>query len=612
MYRLRGTIDGREAVIELDEGRYSVGSSRASDIHIPMTGVSRHHARLQVSRGSLRIEDLGSTNGTSVNGVRVHEGEVPVGAELRVGPVRLRVEAAIPDEPRLAIVIEKEPPALAPSTTQARFQPDRTTLLLDEHNPFLAAYWMSCVETFLVRLGSGRGDDLTAGLATLGASLSLTGACLVQWSEQGEPLALGSFGELHQSLTHDEARRLTGAQDGYGTGFLDSVPPLGVALSARAGRAALGLMIWGDFKGWRSSGRLLEMLLRIIEHGRRSPLGDEPRAPVRAAAYPELVFPAGYRPCTSPAMAAVYTQMRALLRGDVPVLISGETGVGKQTLARIVHDSSDRSQRSLQAIDCAAVAPELLEAELFGAAPGALADMDGRPGKFHLAEGGTLFLDQVDVMSPALQAKLSRVLQQKEIQPVGGQAQPIDVRVIAAAHVDLTRYMEEGLLRSDLYYRLAGCVIDVPPLRACAEDIPVLVEHFLVRFAGEAGVHIRGLTMSAMRILTAYGWPGNIRELEHVIRRMAYLSADGEVVDVRRLPRWLHDPRSTTDMMERLMAELTSLELSPFLEAIEERLLREALHRTGGDKVEASQLLGLSLGDLDKKMKRFHIEGKAS
>lgn len=611
-YRLRGIIDGREAVIELDEGCYSVGSSRRSDIHIPMTGVSRHHARLQVSQGSLRVEDLGSTNGTSVNGVRVHEGEVPVGSELRVGPVRLLVEAALPDEPQLAIVLERQRLAPEASSTRSIFRPDRTTLLLDEHDPVLAARWLACIEEFLVRLGSGRGDDLAAALATLGASLSITGACLVQWSEQGEPLALGAFGELHESLRYDEARRLTDAQDGYGTGYFDSAPPLAVALSARPGRALLGLMVWGDVRGWRSSGRLLQMLLRVIEHRRGGPLGDEPRAPVRVAAYPELVFPGRYRPCTSPAMASVYTQMRTLLHGDVPVLLSGETGVGKQTLARILHDSSDRSHRSLQAIDCAAIAPEMLEVELFGAAPGAIAGVDGRPGKFHLAGGGTLFLDQIDAMAPALQAKLSRVLQHKVIQPVGGEAQPVDVRVIAGAHVDLTQQMEEGLLRSDLYYRLAGCVIEVPPLRACAEDIPGLVEHFLVRFAGEAGVHIRGLTRSAMRVLTSYGWPGNIRELEHVIRRVAYLSADGEVVDVRRLPRWLHDPRPAADMMARLMAELTSLELSPFLAETEERLIREALHRTGGNEIEASQLLGLSHGDLDKKMKRFHIESKAS
>jgi transcriptional regulator with AAA-type ATPase domain len=610
MYRLRGTIDGREAVIELDEGRYSVGSSRSSDIHIPMTGVSRHHARLQVSRGSLRIEDLGSTNGTSINGVRVHEGEVPVGAELRVGPVRLRVEAAVPDEPRLAIVIENEPLARASSSTLSISQPDQTTMMLDEHDPIVAARWLACIEAFLARIGAGRGDDLGAALATLGASLSVTGARLVQWSEHGEPLVLGSFGAQHESLTHDEALRLAGAADGHGAGSFDGAPPLAVALSARAGRGLLGLMVWGDFPRQRSSGRLLEMLLRVIEHGRRSPLGDEPRPPARVAAYPELVFPAGYRPCTSPAMVAVYTQMRTLLHGDVPVLLSGETGAGKQALARILHASSDRGHRPLQAIDCAAVAPALLEIELFGAAPGA--GMDGRPGKFHLAEGGTLFLDQLDALPPALQAKLSRALQLRAIQPVGGQPQPIDVRVIAAAHVDLTQQMEEGLLRSDLYYRLAGCVIEVPPLRACAGDIPGLVEHFLIRFAGEAGVHLRGLTTGAMRVLTAYGWPGNVRELERVIRRVAYLSADGEIVDVRRLPRWLHEPRSAADTMARLMTELTSLELSPFLAGIEARLIREALHRAGGNKADASRLLGLSHGDLDQKMKQFHIEGKAS
>jgi transcriptional regulator with PAS, ATPase and Fis domain len=352
------------------------------------------------------------------------------------------------------------------------------------------------------------------------------------------------------------------------------------------------------------------VLLRIIEHTRRSPL-DDAREPVRSPRHPDLVFPADYRPGTSPAMSSLYTQMRALLRGDLPVLINGETGVGKEMVARILHESSDRSQHPFVAINCAAIPSELLEAEMFGIEKGVATGVEARPGRFQLAQGGTLFLDEIAETKPALQAKLLRALQQKEIQPVGGRPRPVDVRVLAATNVNLSRHIEDGALRSDLYYRLAGCVLEVPPLRACAEDVPALVEHFLRRFAGEVGVRIRGVTTGALRLLTSYAWPGNVRELEHVIRRLVYMSADGEVVDARRLPHWLHEARPAADpvdAVERLVAGLDSLALAPLVQALEKRLILAARQRTGGKKSEACKLLDLSRNGLDKKLERYHIE----
>jgi transcriptional regulator with PAS, ATPase and Fis domain len=296
------------------------------------------------------------------------------------------------------------------------------------------------------------------------------------------------------------------------------------------------------------------------------------------------------------------------------VLISGETGVGKEMVARILHESSDRGQRPFVAINCAAIPSELLEAEMFGIEKGVATGVEARPGKFQLAEGGTLFLDEIGEMAPALQAKLLRALQQKEIHPVGGRPRPSDVRVVAATNVDLARHMEDRALRSDLYYRLAGCLLEVPPLRTCAEDIPALVEHFLRRFAGEVGVGIRGLTMRALRILSSYDWPGNIRELEHAIRRVVYRSSDGEVIDTRHLPRWLHQERPAVDPVARLIAEVPSLELKSLVESIERGLIVEAIRRTGGKKVEMCKLLDLSRNGLDKEFERYNIEieGKSS
>jgi DNA-binding NtrC family response regulator/pSer/pThr/pTyr-binding forkhead associated (FHA) protein len=606
LYRLRGAIDSRETTIDLHEGRHAVGNSRKSDIRVQAVGVSRQHAVLEVNRAGVVVEDLGSTNGTWIDGVRVERSEVPVGAELRLGDVRLRVEAVASEEDRLAIVLERMPAAFERSTALSVF--DDSTLIVGADGSGQASLWLICVEEFVERLQAGRGDDLTPALAYLGSALMAAGCCVAQWTEHGEPLALGSWGELHECPSHAEARRVTGGDDGHGAGFFDTDPPLSIAVSTRAGRAVLGLMVWGEYPGRLSSRRLLQVLLRIIEHSRRAAVDIGPREPVRSAQHPDLVFPPGYRPGTAPVMAALYQQMRALLRGDLPVLISGETGVGKEMVARILHESSDRAEQPFVAINCAAIPSELLEAEMFGIERGVATGVEARPGKFQLAQGGTLFLDEIGEMAPALQAKLLRALQQKEIHPVGGRPRASDVRVLAATNVDLARRIGEGALRSDLYYRLAGCLLEVPPLRSCADDIPALVEHFLRRFATEVGVGVRGLTMRALRMLSSYDWPGNIRELEHVIRRMVYMCSDGEVLDIRHLPRWLHQERPAVDPVARLIAELPSLELKPVIEAIERGLIVEAIRRASGKKVEMCKLLDLSRNGLDKKLERYAIE----
>jgi transcriptional regulator with AAA-type ATPase domain len=606
LYRLRGKIGRHEKVIELVEGRYSVGSSRQAQLHFPFAGVSREHAVLEVTKDELRVKDLGSTNGTLVNGERVQEAEIAMGAELRLGPVRLRAEAIRP-ESRLAILLDQPLASLESSTVLSIFDVDKSTLFLGEDGAGQAARWLTCIEGFLERLEAARGDDLGPALDGLGRMLLATGCCVVQWTEQGEPLVLGSWGELHESPSHREARRLTGGKDGHGAGFFDTSPPLSLAVSTRQGRPTLGLMIWGEFPGRLGSSQLLQILLRIIEHGRRGPFDDGALEPVHSAEHPELVFPPGYRPGTSPAMTALYKQMRALLRGDMPVLINGETGVGKEMVARILHDSSARRHGPFIPINCAAVPANLLEAEMFGIERGVATGVEARPGKFQLADGGTLFLDEIGEMPPALQAALLRALQEKEIQPVGGKPRAVDVRVISATNVDLAQHLGGGALRRDLFHRLGG-VLEVPPLRACTDDIQGLVEHFLRRFAGEVGVRIRGLTVGAMQILGSYDWPGNIRELEHVICRLVYMSADGEIIDTRHVRRLLREKRPTVDPVARLIAESPSLEMKPLVEMIEKALIIEAARRTGGVKVAMCEKLGLSRNGLDNMLKRYQID----
>ncbi len=227
-------------------------------------------------------------------------------------------------------------------------------------------------------------------------------------------------------------------------------------------------------------------------------------------------------------------------------------------------------------------------------------------GKFQLAEGGTLFLDEVGDMPMGLQAKLLRAVQEKEVQPVGGPPVVVDIRVVTATNTELHRAIEEGRFRRDLYYRVAGYELRVPPLRERREDVPALTEMFLRVSAKEAGKAVRGITVKALRALVDHGWPGNIRELEHEVRRLAYLCPDGEAVDSTMLSEQiLCSPSAPEATAPRL--EDASLGLQPHLKRVEERLIREALVRAAGNRTQAAKLLGISRNGLAIKMERLGL-----
>jgi DNA-binding NtrC family response regulator len=315
-----------------------------------------------------------------------------------------------------------------------------------------------------------------------------------------------------------------------------------------------------------------------------------------------LAFPEGYVPGHSPAILELYEQMRALVQGDVPVLLGGETGVGKEHLAHVLHASSARRAGPFVAVNCAAIPSELMEAEMFGIAKGVATGVVERPGKFQLADGGTLFLDEIGDMPLALQAKLLRALQGGEVQPVGGAPVRVDARVVTATNSDLDERIERGLFRRDLYYRVAVFVLRVPPLRERREDIPGLVQAMLCTFARETGKSIPGITAEVRRALCAYAWPGNVRELENEVRRLAYLCRDGQTVELRMLSeRILACVEGEADIVP------SSLGLEPNVDHLERRLIRAALVRTGGKRSAAARLLGISRNGLAMKMERLGL-----
>jgi DNA-binding NtrC family response regulator len=303
-------------------------------------------------------------------------------------------------------------------------------------------------------------------------------------------------------------------------------------------------------------------------------------------------------------MAALYEQMEPLAASGLPVLIAGETGVGKELVARCLHLSSPRREAPFVAINCAAVPGDLLEAELFGIGRAVATGVAPRPGKLASADGGTLFLDEIGEMPPPFQAKLLRALQEKEIQPLGGASKKIDPRVLAATNADVGAGMETGAFRRDLYYRLAGAVVRVPPLRERREDVPALAGHFLRRWAAEAAKPVPGFTEAALEALRAYPWPGNVRELEHEIRRLVCFCPPGQAIDLPLLsPQIRRSNGSPPESPTGPGAPLPTLDLAE----LEHRALREAMRRTRGCQTQAARLLGISRFALRRRLERHGV-----
>jgi transcriptional regulator with PAS, ATPase and Fis domain len=279
------------------------------------------------------------------------------------------------------------------------------------------------------------------------------------------------------------------------------------------------------------------------------------------------------------------------------VLLGGESGVGKDMIARAIHQHSRRASGPFIKINSTAIPENLLESELFGYEKGAFTGaMTAKPGKFELADKGTIFLDEIGDVPAAIQSKLLRVLQEREFEHLGGtKTLKVDVRVVAATNQDLRAALEQGTFREDLYYRLNVVPINIPPLREHKEDIPYLVDHFLARLARESAKPITGLTPAAMRLLMDFHWPGNVRELENIIERAVALST-GTMLDVGDI-RLDVGPGGAAVVGSGMSATDASGSFLPpgmTLEQYEDEIIKEALRRANGNKSQAARLLGLS------------------
>jgi two-component system response regulator PilR (NtrC family) len=302
----------------------------------------------------------------------------------------------------------------------------------------------------------------------------------------------------------------------------------------------------------------------------------------------------------SVAMQRVFDMLRKIAPARTSVLLVGESGTGKELAARALHELSPRADRAFVAVNCGAIPETLIESELF---TGATADKEGL---FEAAHGGTLMLDEVAELPLGMQVKLLRVLQERKVKPVGGVAErEIDVRVVAATNRDLETEVEKGTFRQDLYYRLNVIQVRMPPLRERREDVPLLVDHFVKKFAAEHAQPITGVDADAMAALTAHNFPGNVRELENLVERAVTLSSEGRITS-DALPDLSRADRATAAGPD---LPPTGFDLERELETFERGFLLKALERTGGNRTLAARVLGISFRSLRYRLSKLGISG---
>jgi Nif-specific regulatory protein len=630
--------EGTPRVCDLSPGQpVTIGRSRDNTLTLHDEHASRLHAKIYYTDGRWLIEDCGTLNGTRLDGERI-KGPAPLldGQKISIGDMHLRF-ALQPEEPK-------------PGDPSARRgSPEPADLKNGAHAPASLSEEEAGASSIEVSPPPLLGDSMAAMYAFIAASVAesdpralirralATVASQTQASVTGF-LSLDKDDPLPKQVWPETARvdfalsrQLTRKVQSEGRAVW-----LGV-IAQEKGSDALDLGIQTPFPAddIRQSDSLLPfhdaLCLPLLAEG--APLGalhvykankffterdlrfcevvagfvanSLGRIRVRRALEAENSRLRSHSPVSDELIGTSerMRQLRQVIARAGPrssiVLIHGETGSGKELVAQDLHRESPSSRRHgpLVVLNCAAIAPTLMEAELFGHVKGAFTGATGdRPGLFQQADEGTLFLDEVGELSLDCQAKLLRVIEGKGFRPVGGTHEiRTDVRVIAATHRDLERQVAENKFRSDLFFRLSVIRIDVPPLREHVEDIPALVDYFLARLAVECGRQVR-LTDAALARLKQYSWPGNVRQLRAVLENMVVMS-ESDVVDA-------------CDLL--LPAGLAEADHPPSLnlDEIEAWAIRKALHQTAGNNVQAARLLGIARETLASKRKKYKIEAE--
>jgi transcriptional regulator with AAA-type ATPase domain len=576
-----------------------IGSRPECDIYLPYTGVAQKHAILRFDGTELRIEDLGSRKGLLVSGKKVRETALAVLDEIRVGGVTLLVEDVVPGP--------EKPSAQSPEPLGPPAGPCITPERMIEHLARISEWVLGDAEsrTTSEALVSEVLTDFGGGVLFLlqgeveRAGLKLVVSSDPSWLASGEGLMdqLLAHRGAGNSLQHGGS--FQGELAGHSTWVCyHSFVALDRTYSLIAACPAFTPDEWTPVVSFRTLGHLL--VLGLVHH-----VGwYEPILPGRPGQQ-DLTLDPALIVGESQAMKQVVEQMRAAVDPAVHVLLLGEPGVGKELLARSLHLSGPRRHGPFIMASCSGARPVQIEADLFGAeVPGKTGPVR-REGKLLLANGGTIFLDDVEQLPMEVQARLVRFLRTGAVEPSGSQdAHPVEVRVVAGSRVPLESVAARDLFRVDLAYRLSQFTVEVPPLRDRREDLPLLIQSYINRFCHETGKRMQGITVKAMAALLNYDYPGNLAELENVARQLVYLSPAGKPVDVNLLP----DRVRSGSISSTRVDTSSDLDLEKLVGSCEQSAIREAMRRTHGNKSQAARMLGLSRNGLAIKMERYGLK----
>ncbi len=566
----------RAQVVQMNAERPTViGRLRPADIAIPDMSISRQHARFELDADAVWVEDLGSTNGTFVNGERIAgRSKLKPGDKVAVGTaiVTLHVMSDAQDG--------EEAPGL---DSHERLM----THLEDEVNQ--ARYFGRKLALLMVQ--SPVGDHVVTWAPKLRPELRPVD----RLGFYGPNAALIVLPGIDAEAAIALAARLAGAARGEGR------------------RLLFGVAVFPE--GAASAEQLIEVCRAAARHATDARPVHCPReglAPLQEGQAPVV---------HSPALREVFATIDRIARATIPVLIYGATGTGKEVVARAIHERSERGKKPLRCINCGAIPSSLIESALFGHERGAFTGADRQvKGLFEEAEGGSVLLDEIGELSPAAQAALLRVLETKRITRVGSSRElAVDVRILAATHRDLDEMCRAGRFRMDLLYRLNAMTVRIPALRERPEDIVPLANYFLRLASRDSGRTVRGIGARALDLLCSYSWPGNVRELRNVIERAVVVS-QGEMIteldlsDRLRTPEPRVDGQSTKEialLAEDEVDEPDDVDFKDRVRQFETELILDALRGSGGNQTEAAKRLRMPLRTLVHKLKAYGIKYKA-
>jgi transcriptional regulator with AAA-type ATPase domain len=593
-----------------------IGSAPECDLCLPYIGVALRHARLHFEGEALCIEDLGSSRkGLLVSGRKVHEAALEVLDEIRIGNVTLLLEdvTAPPERTPAAASAAGAPVSgeagdagLGADAGRGQRTPRMSSERMVDHLTRISEWVLADTDS---RVSS---EALVAEvLAEFGGGVLFL--LLGEMDEPGvklvvatDPVWLGKGDELlDQVRSHRNAS--PGGSGAAFAGELESAPSWICYHTFTALDRIYTLMValpryspegWSPIAALRSLGHLL--VFGLVHH-----VGwYEPILPGHAVQQ-DLALAPGLVVGESPAMKAVTDQLRVAIGLDSHVLLRGEAGVGKEPIARSLHLSGARRNGPFVVAPCGGARPQQIEADLFGAEVPGKGGVVRREGKLLLAHGGTLFLDDVEELPLEVQARVVRFLRSNEVEPTGSDlATKVDVRIIAGSRVALEDAVGRDEFRVDLAYKLSRFAIEVPPLRERREDLPLLIQTYVNRFCHETGKRLTGITVKAMSALLNYDYPGNVAELENIMRHLVYLSPAGRPVDVSLLPERVR--RGSLTAAARVDSS-SDLDLERLVGDTEQAAIREALRRTHGNKSQAARVLGLSRNGLAIKMQRYGL-----